>query len=108
MKRGIVPIKPVFVSISHYRKVYGSVCSADVQATPPIPAQTDAELHPRGRELVSNFDKQMDVDFVQMEQPLVIKEHGDLRRLPAELTYDTDALLVGTHGVTPLILRTLS
>jgi len=108
MKRGIVRIKPVFVGISHYREVYGSVCSDDVQGTPPIPAQTDAEFRERARELVSNFDKQVGVDFVQMEQPLVIKEHEDLRRLPAELTHHTDALLVGTHGVTPLLLRTLN
>jgi len=107
MKRGLLRIKPVFVGIPHYREVYGSVCSADVQGTPPIPAQADAELRERARELAGNFDKQVGVDFVQMDQPLVIKEHEDLRRLPAEVTCDTDALLVGTQGVTPLVLRTL-
>ena len=108
MKRGIVRIKPVFVGISHYREVYGSVCSADVEGTPPMPPQTDAALDERARELARNFVEQVDGDFVEVEQPLVIKEHEDLRRLPAELTYDTDALLVGTHGNTPLVLRTLN
>jgi len=50
MQRGIVRIKRVFVGISHYRKVYGSVCSADVKGTPPVPAQSDTELCKRAGE----------------------------------------------------------
>jgi len=107
MKRGIVRIKPVFVGISHYQDVYGSVCSADVEGTPPVLAPTDAELAESARKLVGIFTAQGNVHFVHVEPPLVIKKHEDLRRLPAELTYDTDALLVRTQGATPLVLRTL-
>ncbi|MFP4027918.1 MAG: hypothetical protein ACLFWL_09015 [Candidatus Brocadiia bacterium] len=108
MERGTVRIKPVFVGISHYREIYGSVCSADVEGTPPIPEKDETEVENRASELVDNFTDQLDVDFVEIDPPLVVKEHVDLRRLPGELTRDTDAILVGKLGNTPLITRTLN
>jgi len=108
VKRGIVRIKPVLIGIPHYREVHGSVCSADVEGTPPAPPPDREELQQRAGRLVDNFKQQMDVDFVEIDEPLLVREHADLRRLPAQLTYDTDALLVGSVGVTPLILRTLN
>jgi len=38
----------------------------------------------------------------------IIKEHEDFRKLPAELSYDTDALLAGISGSAPLERHTLS
>lgn len=107
MERGIVRIKPVFIGIPHYREVYGSVCSADVEGTPPRPAPTDQELEQRARSLVAEFRSGADLDFVEIDDLFIIKEHADVRRLPAELTHDTDALLVGTYGRTPLLRRAL-
>jgi len=107
MSRGVVRIKPVLIGIPHYREVYGSVCSDDVVGTPPVAAPEEKQLQRRARELADNFLQGMDVSFVRVEEPLVVKGHADLRRLSAELTYDTDALLVESVGVTPLILRTL-
>ena len=99
MERGIVRIKPVFVGVAHSREVYGSACSGDVEGTPRVTVPEQEELQQRARELADNFSQRADMDFVQMDEPLLVKEHADLRRLPAELTYDTDALLVGTSGV---------
>lgn len=108
-KRGIVKIKPVYVGIHHYRDVYGSVCSADVVGTPPIPPPTEEELERATSGMISRFkDSLGELDFVGVEEPLIIKEHEDFRKLPAELSYDTDALLVGTVGALPLELHTLS
>ena len=42
---------------------------------------------------------------------MIIKEHKDFRKLPPELSYDIDGLLVGTvdmAGAIPLELNTLS
>jgi len=36
MNRGVVRIKPVLIGIPNCRKVHGSVCSADVEGTPPV------------------------------------------------------------------------
>ena len=108
MQRGIVKIKPIYIGIHHYRDVYGSVCSADVVGTPPIPPPTREELEASTRAMVERFEENLEVDFVRLEDPLIIKEHRDLRRLRAELSRDVDALLVGTIGRTPLELRTLS
>ncbi|MFO7898182.1 MAG: hypothetical protein R6V58_03875 [Planctomycetota bacterium] len=107
MERGCVRVQPVYVGISHYREVYGSVCSADVEGTPPIPAPTDGELGRRARELVDHFTEGLELDFVDIREPFLVKEHADLRRLPGIVTRDTDALLIGKEGVTPLILRTI-
>jgi len=108
MNRGVVRIKPVLIGIPHYQEVHGSVCSDDVEGTPPVVAPEQEELQQRARELADNFSQRTDVDFVQMDEPLLVQDHADLRRLSAELTYDTDALLVKGVGATPLILRTLS
>jgi len=108
LKRGIVKIKPVYVGIHHYRDVYGSVCSADVTGTPPFPAPTMEQLEKNANGIVERFKKGLDVDFVEIDKPLVIKEHIDMRKLPAQISYDTDALLVGTYGALPLERQTLS
>lgn len=108
LQRGIVKIKPVYVGIHHYRDVYGSVCSADVTGTPPFPAPTMEELKESTEKMVKGFKNNLEVNFVDIDKALTVKEHKDMRKLPTELTYDTDALLVGTYGAVPLELRTLS
>ena len=109
LKRGIVKIKPVYVGIHHYRDVYGSVCSADVVGTPPIPPPTEEELSKATSGMISRFKESLEAaDFVEVEEPLIVKEHEDLRKLPAELSYDTDALLVRAAGAVPLEHRALS
>jgi len=108
LERGIVKIKPIYVGIYHYRDVYGSVCSADVVGTPPIPPPPNGELAKAGEHMIQKFRDALKVDFVHIEEPLIIKEHKDLRRVPAELTYDVDALLVGALGSAPLEARALS
>lgn len=108
LQRGIVKIKPVYVGIHHYRDVYGSVCSSDVTGSPPFPAPSMEQLKKSTTEMVERFKSRLEVDFVELDKPLTIKEHIDMRRLLGELTYDTDALLVGTYGAVPLELRTLS
>jgi len=107
MKRGTLSIKPVYVGISHYRDVYGSVCSADVEGTPPIEPRNEAELEQDVNRFVGNLRSHPTIGFVQIEAPLVVKEHADLRRLPGAITHDTDALLVKLSGNTPVILRSL-
>jgi L-fucose isomerase-like protein len=109
MERGIVKIKPVYIGIHHYRDVYGSVCSADVVGTPPIPAPRAEDLAVAARGMVDRFKEDTgQLDFVQVTEPLIIREHRDMRELAAALTYDTDALLVGTIARTPLELYTLA
>jgi len=109
LKRGIVKIKPVYVGIYHYRDVYGSVCSADVVGTPPIPPPTEEGLSKATSGMIDRFKESLgEVDFVEVEKPLIIKEHEDFRKLPAELSYDTDALLAGISGSAPLERHTLS
>ncbi|MEA3345196.1 MAG: hypothetical protein U9Q78_02955, partial [Chloroflexota bacterium] len=108
MQRGIVKIKPIYIGVHHYRDVYGSVCSADVVGTPPIPSPTREELEASTQAMMERFEENLEVDFVHLEDPLIIEEHEDLRRLPTKLSYDVDALLVGMVGRTPLELRTLS
>ena len=108
MERGIVKVKPVYVGIHHYRDVYGSVCSADVVGTPPISPPTREELEASTRAMTGRFEEGVELGFVRLEEPFIIEEHEDLRRLPGELALDVDALLVGSIGRTPLELRTLS
>jgi L-fucose isomerase-like protein len=109
IERGNIRIKPVYIGIHHYRDVYGSVCSADVEGTPSIAAPSEKELKDKAREMTERFLKMTDdLDFIEVEEPFIIKEHEDFRKLPAELTYSTDAFLVGTLGSAPLQLRTLS
>jgi len=107
LKRGVVRIKPVYIGLHHYRYVYGSVCSSDVEGTPPISPPKPEEFERAAREMVGRFSEGMDLDFVEMEEPFVVREHRDLRKLPGELRYDVDALLVGTLGAVPLEVRYL-
>jgi len=53
-------------------------------------------------------EKIKQLDFVEIGAPLIIKEHKDMRRVPSELTYDIDALLVGSYGSMPLEMFALS
>ncbi|MCD6082537.1 hypothetical protein J7J59_00240 [Candidatus Aerophobetes bacterium] len=99
LQRGIVKVKPIYIGIHHYRDVYGSVCSEDVVGTPKIRPPEMEELRKAAQEMIDRFkEKSSKVDFVEIEQPLIVKEHEDLRKLPLELNYDTDALLVGILG----------
>ena len=53
------------------------------------------ELETRTRDMVDSFRNGLDVNFVKVEQPLIVREHADFRKLKSELSYDTDALLAG-------------
>ena len=112
LKRGIVKIKPIFFGILPYRYAYGSVCSSDVVGTPPVSPPTEEELEKATSDMISRFKNRFGKsDFVELEKPLIIKEHKDFRKLPPELSYDVDGLLVDTvdmAGAIPLELNTLS
>jgi len=82
--RGIVKIKPVYVGITYF-----------FPWSYPNTPLTAGELEQRTREMVEGFKKSLKVDFVEVAAPLIITEHADFRKLKAELTYDTDALLCG-------------
>ena len=88
--RGIVKIKPVYFGITRYFPWSYPTSPATVQ-----------ELENRSQEMVERFKKSLEVDFVKVETPLIIKEYSDYRKLKAELSYDTDALLVG-GSISPL------
>jgi len=107
MQRGIVRIKPVYIGIYHYQYVYGSVCSPDVKGTPPVKKTPLDELRSRAQRMIESFKRRVKVDFVKIEEPFIIKEHRDFRRLPMSIDYGIDALLVGSIGSTPLEYRTL-
>ena len=82
--RGIVKIKPVYLGITYYFPwSYPNV---------PVKAQ---EAEKEAWQMVENFKESLEVDFVKVEEPLIVMEHSDFRKLKAELSYDTDALLVG-------------
>lgn len=102
LKRGIVKIKPVYWGIYHYPDKYGSVCVSNEALfgkwTPPVPASKMEELEREAKGMVEGFKKDLEVDFVEVEEPSIIKKHRDLRKLPKELSYDVDALLVGSVG----------
>ncbi|MBD3182417.1 hypothetical protein GF312_09000 [Candidatus Poribacteria bacterium] len=103
LKRGIVRIKPVYIGIRHYRDVYGSVCSSDVVGTPSITPPTMEELEKTTNSMIDELKRNIgDLDFVTINDPLIVKEHADLRKLPSQLTYDTDAILLGVAGAIPL------
>jgi len=82
--RGIVKIKPVYIGITRY-----------FPWSYPTSPLTMQEMENRAQEMVERFKKSLEVDFVKVETPLIIKEHADFRKMKAELSYDTDALLVG-------------
>ena len=107
MQRGIVRIKPVYIGIYHYQYVYGSVCSPDVKGTPPVKKMSLDELRSRAQRMIESFKRRVKVDFVEIEEPFIIKEHRDFRRLPMSIDYGIDALLVRSIGSTPLEYRTL-
>ena len=106
-KRGIVKIKPIFIGLYHYEYSYGSVCSPDIKGTPQIPQFLGEELLKRAKTMIEDFKRNIGLDFVEVEDPFIVRKQSDLRRFPSELTYDTDALLVGSLGCAPLELRTL-
>ena len=108
LPRGIAKIKPVHIRIYHYSYVYGSVCSPDVIGTPSVSPRSPEQLEKAALEIVERFEEKISVDFVETEKPFVIKDHEDLRKLPEEIRYDIDALLVGTIGENPLEVHTLS
>ncbi|NQS89208.1 hypothetical protein HQ584_05410 [Patescibacteria group bacterium] len=103
LKRGVIKIKPVYTGIYHYKDFYGSVFAPDRsllgKGTIPVSASKVEKVEKMAREMVKEFKKGLKVDFVEVKEPLVIKEQKDLRRLPVELSYDVDALLVtgGTY-----------
>lgn len=93
--RGTVRAKPVYVGLHHYSDAYGSVCSPDVKRTPSFdaPVRTN-DVHRSAQAMVAGFADDLPVDFVEIDEPLVIEHERDMRRLPSELTHDVDALLV--------------
>ncbi len=81
--RGIVKIKPVYFGITHY-----------FPWSYPNSPLTMQELEKRAQDMVGSFKESLEVDFVKIEPPLILKEHSDFRKLKAQLSYDTDALLI--------------
>jgi len=108
LKRGIVRIKPIYIGIHHYQYVYGSVCSPDVKGTPPVRHPTIDDLRKRTEAMIKEFEDHVKLDFVQIEEPIIVKSHQDFRRLPRMLDYGIDALLVRSIGEVPLEIHTLS
>jgi len=108
LNRGIVRIKPIYLGLHHYDYVYGSVCSPDVIGTPPVPRPTEEELKREAKRLVEEFERELDLDFVKVEEPFVIKEQKDLRMVPRILDYDVDAILLRSRGARPLEIRTIA
>ncbi|MCD6538470.1 hypothetical protein J7L18_07690 [Candidatus Bathyarchaeota archaeon] len=106
--RGIVKIKPVYIGLYHYRERYGSVCSPDVKGTLQVPKIGLQEIREETQKLIKEFKERIRLDFVEVKEPFIISNQRDLRRLPGILTYDDDALLVGSMGVNPLEIYTLS
>ncbi|RLG92565.1 hypothetical protein DRO37_09215 [Candidatus Bathyarchaeota archaeon] len=106
--RGIVKIKPVYIGLYHYRERYGSVCSPDVKGTPQVPKIGLQEIMEEAQKIIKRFKEKIRLDFVDVKEPFIISSHRDLRRLPEILTYDDDALLVGSMGGNPLEIYTLS
>ena len=108
LDRGVVRIKPIYLGLYHYNYVYGSVCSPDVAGTPPVSPLTEEELKRNAEVLVEEFKKNLKLDFVKIEEPFIVKEQRDLRKIPKVLDYDIDAILLGSRGVLPLEVRAIS
>ena len=106
-ERGIIKIKPIFIGIYHYNFNYGSVCSPDIEGTPPLKKSSYEEIKEKADKMVKYFVKNLNLDFVKIDTPYIIYNHRDLRLLPRHLTYDIDAFLVGRIGDVPLILRSI-
>jgi L-fucose isomerase-like protein len=89
--RGVVRVKPVFVGI--------------IRPFPwnhPTPPVSKEELRKRASEMVHQFKRELDLDFVNIEKPFLISRHEDYRRLTAELTHNVDAILVGAYRTSSL------
>ncbi len=107
-ERGIVRIRPVYLGLHHYTSVYGSVCSADVSGTPPFPSLMREEAEESAKEMVQDFRSRVNVDFVEVEEPLVVAGHRDIRAIRRQITLDTDAVIVRSRGAVPLEMQTIS
>ena len=96
-RSGIVKIKPVFIGITYY-------FPWSYPTSPP----TMEELKKRTQRMIDVFKRGLKVDFVEIENPFIIKEHEDFRKLKEELSYDIDALLAGSLGYLSVELDYLS
>jgi len=96
IERGIVKIKPVYIGICRYFP----------WSHPTTPPKME-ELEKKTQAMIDGFSNRLDVDFVEVDNPLIIKEHEDFRKLSAELSYDTDALLAGSLTTSPLEYHSL-
>jgi len=106
--RGIVRIQPIYLGLHHYSEVYGSVCSADVKGTPPMPKVPPERLRESASQMVSEFTSEVDLDFVEVKDPIVVSRHSELRTIKKRIDLDTDAMLVRSLGAVPLEMETLS
>ncbi len=107
-ERGLINIRPIYVGLHHYTDVYGSVCSADVKGTPPFPEPKEQDVRESAEKMVNDFNRKVDLDFVNVQEPIVITHHRDMRSIHAQIDMDTDALLVRSRGAVPLEMRTIS
>ena len=108
LDRGTVRIKPVYLGLHHYHDLYGSVCSPDVKGTPAFEPPTAEEVRAAAEAMVKQFADSVTAGFVRLDEPLIVEQQSDLRRLRSELTYDADALLVRSLGRRPWEPFTLS
>ncbi len=106
--RGIVRIAPVYVGLHHYTRVYGSVCSADVEGTPSFPEPDREQMQREAERMAEDFRNSANVDFVHVMEPLLVAEHRDMRNIRRFIDLDTDALIVRYRGAVPLEMRTIS
>ena len=75
--RGTVTIKPVYIGIDHYSDVYGSVCSPDVEGTPPKSAPAAEDIQSSARSMVKSFQDNVNLEFVELQDPYIIQHHRD-------------------------------
>lgn len=81
-----VRIKPVFIGTIHdYPWLY------------PSKIPTEQEVSVASKEFMDSFQQRLNVDFVEFDPVLVIKEKMDFRRLKSEISLDTDAILIGSY-----------
>ncbi len=106
--RGTVEIMPIYLGLHHYTQVYGSVCSADVEGTPPFPEADREKLQKEAARMAEDFRKRVNVDFVHVREPLLVTHHRDMRTLRKSIDLDIDALIVRSRGAVPLEMRTIS
>lgn len=106
--RGIVRITPIYVGLHHYTRVYGSVCSADVEGTPSFPEPDREQMQREAERMAEDFRNSVDVDFVHVMEPLLVAEHRDMRSIRRCIDLETDALIVRSRGAVPLEMQTIS